>query len=89
MLNVYKVEDGGEVHHAIAESERDAAAVVVASGLCDAETVDDYMQKYEPTFTLRGSGESITVHEDDGPTTRTAAEWITKEGRSLLGSTVF
>jgi hypothetical protein len=89
-LKMYRVDDDGEHHHAIAESEQDALSVMVECGISDAKTIDDYVRDYNPTLKERECGETITMTEDDGrKTTRTVAEWIGAQGRGLLCSSVF
>lgn len=90
MLKMYRVDDDGEHHHAIAESEQDALAVMVECGISGATTIEEYVRDYGPTLTERGRAEAITLTDDDGnKTTRSVAEWIAAQGRGLLSSSVF
>lgn len=90
-LKMYRVDDDGEHHHAIAESEQDAIAVVLESGLAsDATTVEEYVRDYGSKVTVRADEDSITLTEDDGSkTTRKAKEWVAQQGRGLFSSSVF
>jgi hypothetical protein len=89
-LRMYRVDDDGEHHNAIAESEQDALVVLVESGISDASSVDEYVRDYAPTLRERASGEFVTLVDDDGiKITRTAGEWVAKEGRGLFSSSVF
>ena len=90
-LKMYRVDDDGEHHHAIAESEQDALVVVIEAGLAsDATTPEEYIRDYGSKVTARLGGDRITLTDDDGTTTtRTADEWIAKEGRGLFSSSVF
>ena len=86
---MYRVDDDGEHHHAIAESERQAAEYVFKY-ISTAGDVDEYMRDYSPRFTLMGPTETLSVTDEDGSKkTLTVAEWIEGEGAGLVCSSVF
>lgn len=89
-LKMYRIDDDGEHHNAIAESEQDALVVLVESGISDASSVEEYVRDYKPTLRERATGELVTLVDDDGARiTKTACEWVAKEGRGLFSSSVF
>jgi hypothetical protein len=88
-LKLYRVDDDGEHHHVIAESEQDAAKVIYET-ISNATTPEEYVREYGATFKELQPGELLTVHdEDEGKKTMTAAQWIATAGRGLVGSSVF
>lgn len=83
-MHVFLIEDS-ERHHVIAEDEEDAMKVFVeAMGEIESEK----------TVTRLDDGERLVVRDDDLPpetrrVEKTCREWVEKEGRGLLCSSVF
>jgi hypothetical protein len=88
-LSMYKVVDDGEHHNAIAESEQDALAVLVESGIYGATSIEEYVRDCSPTLTERPGTERVTLNDDGTKRTRTVAEWVAENGRGLFSSSVF